>query len=67
MDEDKKDFEENECIQREDDGEKENNKKEDGSKKEDYGGNGGIGEDGINAACNDGAVPSQEQAGLPQE
>jgi hypothetical protein len=67
MDEDKVDFEENELIQREDDGAKENSEKEDISEKEDYGGNGGIEEDRINETCNDNAVLSQEQAGLSQE
>ena len=67
MDEDKADFEGNEFIQREDDGAKENSRKEDISQKEDYGGNGGIEEDGRKAACSDGARTSQERAGLSQE
>jgi hypothetical protein len=46
MDKDKADFEGNDFIQREDDGTKENSRKEDISQKEDYGGNGGIEEDG---------------------
>ena len=67
VDEDKTDFEGDEFIQREDYGAKENSGKEGISQKEDYGGNGGIEEDGRNTACSDGARLSHEQTGLSQE